>query len=52
MISSYMYEDIHKCNFCKNFIESNYCQMIIANKKIYYHPICYDLLKKKIAAFI
>lgn len=44
----YTYEDIHKCNYCNNFIDSKFCRIICNNKRIYYHLICFEILRKKL----
>jgi len=44
----YGFEELHKCNFCKTFIENNYCMILYRNKTRYYHLICFELFKSKL----
>ena len=38
----YLYEDIRKCYYCKQYIESK--KYIIVNNKFYFHKCCYEQL--------
>ena len=44
----YTYEDMHKCNYCNHFIESKFCKVIWKSTRLFYHPICFDILRKKL----
>ena len=44
----YTYEDIHKCNYCNHFIESKFCKVIWKSTRLFYHPICFEILRKKL----
>jgi hypothetical protein len=37
----YLYEDIHKCSICKNYIELKYCVLVGDGKKYYFHKSCF-----------
>ena len=42
------YEDLRKCNLCHNFIEEdNMKRIVVCSKALYYHPICLNLMCKK-----
>lgn len=36
---SYLYEEIKKCYYCENYIESK--KYIIVNNKYYFHKCCF-----------
>jgi len=42
------FDDLRKCQLCKTWIEENTGKRFyICNKLIYYHPICFELMMKK-----
>lgn len=45
--SDYHREDLHKCQFCRFYIEEKYCQVRFKKITVYYHPICLELWKQK-----
>ena len=42
----YAFEELHQCVFCGNYIEGNYCRITYRNKRTYYHPKCFQMLKE------
>jgi len=46
----YAFEELHKCDYCKTFIESNYCRVVYRNKRTFYHPICFEIFRAKLEA--
>lgn len=42
----YSYEEVQKCNFCKEYIEGKFCKVIYNSIKLFYHPKCFRLLNR------
>jgi hypothetical protein len=43
----YQYEELKKCNLCRNWIEDDIRRVYFCNKRCYYHPLCYNLMIQK-----
>lgn len=44
----YCYEELKKCHYCYNWIEGKIRRVVICNKRMFYHPECYQTLIRKI----